>query len=578
MPTEILETICPFDEAYAVEDADRQLHVWETAFAWITDCVINHAECQQEKLLATRKWPRRLIAVGENKGDVRLIESTSLADPVSYVTLSHCWGPKGVPLKLLGANHSALSKKIPIAELSPTFVDAINFTRKLRLLGVQYIWIDALCIVQDSQVDKADQIIIMGDIYTNAFLNLAACTGSDGTSGLYPRCDGISRHICHLTMGPDSCIPGSFAVRDMDILKTDTWINSILYRAWCVQELKLARRVLYFGQNHAVWDCATLCAEDMAPAHDIRTREGYTFTGRQKAYKEKPADNKTVLLQAELDPSGRSIFDYYGVWNDIVREYSHCALTYHTDRLIAISGIARAIHSHLGPKEEYVAGLWKNYLPYHLMWHVNTPVANHRLHPFRAPSWSWACIESRGLDKAECGGVYNHLTNAEAISNSTPYLQASTTVTLANNDPFGAIKAATLHVKGPLFKAYLGERGPKSSHLCYLYTNLDDNGHERRNLARIWESPIKLDFSYPGTKAIPVHCLLVMNAAIPGTLAGLILVPHDESGVRGRYIRIGISYNLPSRLLALARGPWRPKSPTEYEEEVGGGDCRISII
>jgi hypothetical protein len=70
----------------------------------------------------------------------------------------------------------------------------------------------------------------------------------------------------------------------------------------------------------------------------------------------------------------------------------------------------------------------------------------------------------------------------------------------------------------------------------------------------------------------------VMNAAIPGTLAGLILVPHDESGVRGRYIRIGISYNLPSRLLALARGPWRPKSPTEYEEEVGGGDCRISII
>jgi hypothetical protein len=80
-----------------------------------------------------------LIAVGEHDEDVRLCESSKLDSDALYVTLSHCWGKKGVLVKLQQDNESILSKRIPIREISKTFKDAIHFTKRLRLLSVEYI-------------------------------------------------------------------------------------------------------------------------------------------------------------------------------------------------------------------------------------------------------------------------------------------------------------------------------------------------------------------------------------------------------------------------------------------------------
>ena len=98
---------------------------------------------------------------------------------------------------------------------------------------------------------------------------------------------------------------------------------------------------------------------------------------------------------------------------------------------------------------------------------------NHQLRPYRAPSWSWASVE---------GSVYNHLTNAEAISNGTTFIKASAVVDLATEDPFGPVRRAVLHVQGPIFKAFLGPRGDNlTAHLCKLFVDVDDESSQGKD-------------------------------------------------------------------------------------------------
>ena len=276
--------MCNFDKTMK-NKVDSSLESWEVAYAWITDCVANHLACHK-RLLKSQNRPRRLIAVGEHDEDVRLCESSKLHSDALYVTLSHCWGKRGIPVKLQQENESILSEQIPVGEISKTFRDAIHFTRRLRLLGVKYIWIDALCILQDSKEDWRQQAAIMGEIYLNAFCNLAASTGPDGTSGLYPDDDRIrmSRRVCTIQAGVGSCLTGAFNIQNRDILGSEARNNTILSRGWCVQELALAPRVLYFGRGHMAWDCSTLVAVDTMPTRPIGLRDGYGFTGRKFQY------------------------------------------------------------------------------------------------------------------------------------------------------------------------------------------------------------------------------------------------------------------------------------------------------
>jgi len=537
------------------------------AFAWITNCIVNHSGCRKQ-LLSSQNRPRRLIAVGDEDDTVRLVKSSKLYPDALYVTLSHCWGPKGIPFKLQKSNESILFEQIPMNELSQTFKDAIAFTRRLQLLGVGYIWIDALCILQDCEEDWYDQALIMGEIYGGAFCNLAACTGSDGNSGLCPKPDGDSRRICTVKGGDSSFLSGSFTIRNKDIMGNGIRKNTILSRGWCVQELALAPRVLYFGRNHTAWDCSTLLAEETLPTHQMIREDGYGFTGRKFRYWNPDRGDWSGAIRTDTDGKTRTL-DYYHAWMNIVSVYSECVLTYHTDRLIAISGVARLIRAGIGQGEEYVAGLWKNYLPFHLVWDVTGQREDYQLRPYRAPSWSWASVEGR---------VYNHLTNAEAIANCSSFVEASAEVDLKTADAFGSVRGAVLHVQGPVFKAFLGPRGNRTGqHLCQLFVNVDGDVNQALTAECITPNHVHLDFNYPGPEPVTVYCLLVMTTSIPGHLGGLLLVPQDEFSRPGYYIRVGVSHSLPNRLLTLARDLWR-LGEQEYEELIEGGNYRISIV
>ncbi|KAF8849968.1 HET-domain-containing protein, partial [Acephala macrosclerotiorum] len=122
--------------------------------------------------------PSRLIDVGSETEAPRLISSTDIQKPdsfstIHYVTLNHCWGRRQI-LKLEGWNHEQLRRSISLERMPRTFQGAIEFTRRLRSqFGVRYLWIDSLCIFQDSVEDWQHESMLMAEVYGSSWCNLA---------------------------------------------------------------------------------------------------------------------------------------------------------------------------------------------------------------------------------------------------------------------------------------------------------------------------------------------------------------------------------------------------------------------
>jgi len=122
----------------------------ETAYQWYVSCRTSHEDCGT--LVKSPKWfPTRLLNIGVT-GDLEyrlLITSDDIFEPVDYMTLSYRWGDLDF-IKLTCANIEELRLGKAISELPQTFIDAIVVA---RYFSIRYIWIDALCIFQDSKQD-----------------------------------------------------------------------------------------------------------------------------------------------------------------------------------------------------------------------------------------------------------------------------------------------------------------------------------------------------------------------------------------------------------------------------------------
>ena len=150
---------------------------------WLKTCLSEHSRCTDTQM--TIPWyPSRLIDIGKtDSANVRLIESS--ADPPSgeYATLSHCWGSARY-LQLNSANLRGLKHQIAISDLPLTFKEAFAVTRRL---GIRYIWIDSLCISQDSKEDWLHEAALMHKVYSHSYCTIAAAASADSTQGLF-RC------------------------------------------------------------------------------------------------------------------------------------------------------------------------------------------------------------------------------------------------------------------------------------------------------------------------------------------------------------------------------------------------------
>ena len=285
-----------------------------------------------------------------------------------YATLSYCWGGAEF-VKLKQENIEDFRRNIPIEKLCKTWKDAIFIAQHL---GLEYIWIDALCIIQDSDEDWRFEASTMCDVYLHSRINIAASAAIDGSKGCFVDRDitPIQRIRVPLTVDDQ--------LQYFDIVCSRAATNGLEHshlssRAWVVQERFLARRTLHFSYSQVFWECQDKIACETYPT---RVPE--------------------VLFNNDLQHLRRDDTDLLVIWAKLVCYYSSCKLTYYTDKLVAISGVVKYLQKKLGQK--YIAGLWTGSLLTQLSW-KREYLAKCQSRPttYQAPSWSWASINTKVL-------------------------------------------------------------------------------------------------------------------------------------------------------------------------------------
>jgi hypothetical protein len=118
---------------------------------FVKNCVEKHGGLCRES--SDTKLPLRVIDVGDLSSRNKPNDSVKLCETHEetgkYVCLSHCWGNAQL-VKTLTNNIEGMKRGIALASLPKTFQDAVLMTRRL---GIRYLWIDSLCIIQDDGDD-----------------------------------------------------------------------------------------------------------------------------------------------------------------------------------------------------------------------------------------------------------------------------------------------------------------------------------------------------------------------------------------------------------------------------------------
>lgn len=421
------------------------------ANSWLTDCLVNHKECAQD---GSRSRPKRLIDVGESNGMARLVSTSQLAgSPESpqytpskrldaYCALSYCWGGDTNSMKLSNENLDEFSKNIPWIRIPKTIQDAIITTRSL---GIRYLWVDALCIIQPSSDDRSDWIeesSRMASIYRDAICTISATGAKDSSEGCflehawkrYPlkRCflprEGALRPV--VASIPSYSLPKGQTQWRVLLNRVD---HAPLHtRGWAFQERYLSSRILHWTEDGISWECETRRVSEVSTSTHGRAISERSLSG--------------MSLRGLLDN-----------WRDMVEEYSRRMLTNTSDKLVALSGVAKVFVRHLG--DEYLAGIWRSSLLADLLWshdftHSNSEHRRGNYYfdlkwdvptPYIAPTWSWA---SRPTSPIRSLGRYVRMS--KQLIPGVEIDQEKTFVSLASNDPTGAVAAGQISLKAPL--------------------------------------------------------------------------------------------------------------------------------
>ncbi|KAF2721701.1 HET-domain-containing protein, partial [Polychaeton citri CBS 116435] len=320
----------------------------------------SHSACSRP--CATR-LPSRLIDVGlPNNSSSPVLRDTSDSTG-EYATLSHCWGSE-LTLETTKSNIEAHTKSIPLSYLPATFRDAVAYT---RALGLRYLWIDALCIIQDDEADWRREAAAMCSIFENGAVCLSALfAGSSGVGFLHENSlDQVEFNVQGATLG----------IRPRtDTLPEAIQSSKLETRAWCLQERVLAPATLYFGRHQSYWLCRSAVEPCPIDDQDPDNTE---------------ASILDVLWLGMRDLASLSDFASLSAWWDVIRNYSARQITKPTDRLPAVSGLVEKFFRRW-PQSHYIYGLWSHAMLAGLLWR-REPVMRARQRT-AAPSWSWASV------------------------------------------------------------------------------------------------------------------------------------------------------------------------------------------
>ncbi|KAF8859213.1 HET-domain-containing protein [Acephala macrosclerotiorum] len=357
----------------------------QRARTWIDKCIHTHSICQREGP-TKGNLPSRLLKVDPvKKTFLRLYDTRKLPRGTQYITLSHMWGTKKF-LTLTTQNLENLRAGISITDLTKTFQDAIAIT---QFMGIGYIWIDSLCIIQDSTDDWERESVLMRDVYANSYCNIAATHAYDGQMGCFV--DRREMDISTLTIDVlqkkqsrnAMFKSGRYKCRDLNLWWKEVTNSPLLKRGWVCQERLLAPRILHFASTRIFFECQeNLACEGYDDWRSLGSFETDGWKIEVHSYLE---EAQSIRGHCHRAVARRRILAR-AAWRTMVNNYSQCELTRESDILVAISGLATLLQPLMSC--QYFAGIWGDPLVYQLLWSN----ATYRIstESYQAPSWSWA--------------------------------------------------------------------------------------------------------------------------------------------------------------------------------------------
>ncbi|KAK2669096.1 Heterokaryon incompatibility, partial [Fusarium oxysporum f. sp. vasinfectum] len=340
---------------------------------WLNICINEHPRSHNPRcsLPSDSILPKRVLDLGQTDSPTITLKETENGERGRYICLSYCWGSNPF-ISTTIENMEQHKKGIGLSDLPKAFRDAIDITRALR---VRYLWIDALCIIQQhaegnkagaAHADWNEEFSKMSDIYYNSYLTLAplwARSIEDGLLSDKPQGEPLGGLVTMHKMKhfPRKATPED-AFPDFPLLT----------RGWVYQERMLSPRTLYFGCQELLWEClyGRTCECSYA-SYWLQEVDKGEFHDHIKETPSRNLDTKLDLL-----------------WREMVIQYSHLRLTYSSDKLPALSGLAEAIRRKTG--QTYLAGLWRDTLLLDMCWFSTSKEQQEK--QWRAPSWSWASV------------------------------------------------------------------------------------------------------------------------------------------------------------------------------------------
>jgi hypothetical protein len=272
------------------------------------------------------------------------------------------------------ARLAAMQHGFDLATLPQTLQDAIILTSRFKY---RFIWIDALCIIQDSLEDWEHESARMCSIYSGAVLTIGAAWAANASEGILK--SRSSNNPALRFVNEDGAI-GTAHLRHHPPSYYDA-MQPLNSRGWTFQERRLSPRTLLYNSRHMTWECYTSSHKE----EDADVYSGGPFKkpsvvlfprGRPDPYPEH------MEREALLDG-----------WVKILRDYSKRKFAVPSDKLPALAGAVTSIRQELSYDDRYIAGIWYALLPNVLMWRVTGETRTTRSRLFRAPSWSWASVD-----------------------------------------------------------------------------------------------------------------------------------------------------------------------------------------
>ncbi|KAL7937009.1 heterokaryon incompatibility domain-containing protein [Trichoderma chlorosporum] len=357
-------------------------HHFGTARSWLHQCRSHHPACLINKV---PELPTRVVDIGPPDAEYLPRVFVSNGAKADYIALSHCWGGR-IESVLTTKTYSDYQTALPISEIAANFTDSFRIAREL---GIQYIWIDSLCIVQDSKEDWKIESSKMGAVYRNATLTVSAFVSAKSTVGIlnnkempFPEAPKSANLRIYRDTSNTKEVEVDWKSQDEESFVRLMYKCALSLRGWTLQEYILSPRNLLYGARQIYWRCPSM----MISADD--TPEGLQFPERNFQNVSQVIYTDILAASSENKVDTRAVLEeYYG----LAELYSARQLTYGSDKLAAFSGIAQMIYPSIGG--QYFAGLWTADFKHGLLWFSDVSFCRH-VETHGVPSWSWMVTDA----------------------------------------------------------------------------------------------------------------------------------------------------------------------------------------